>query len=743
MELEIKLSLKDDDSQAVERVKKAVKKKTASKETIEQAWERVLSLAGNTEADLQKLYAVKRAFEEGKVGRDSDKRFSKAEALRMWQQLQEIERDEKLEKLVAETPDNYILVQTEKQLNKLVQDLKNEPIIAVDTETTGLDVYNDEIVGISLTLPNADYHVYIPVAHTTGKQLKRDVVLKALEPTLTSPFIGKVLHNAKFDIHMFIRHGLRMRGLAHDTQIAMAILNENETSFALKNLATKYGKHFGFKDESYTFEELFGKNAKFADVPLDVALVYAAKDTHLTYKLYSWQLEHLKKRDRLLELYQKLENPLIEVCIDMEQNGFLIDLEFAKEYGTELQEEIVQIEKKLKHFFGDINFNSPSQLQEVLYDVLELPDISKNRSTDKATLKKLKNHHKGIDFLLQYRDLTKLLGTYIEALPSQIKKDGRIHGSFNQVSTVTGRFSSNNPNLQNLPPKARKLIIAPEGKLILGIDFSQIEPRVLAHMSNDKKLQEPYLKGQDLYSTLASQVFNVPLEECVDGSKYRKMMKVGLLAVMYGTSMFTLAEQLGITVEEAHKFIQDFFKTYPDVHQFINDTHQYVKDNEFVETLYGRKRRFPTHTRNAREYDALVRKMCSILGTNELPLNFWEYKELPYDTKRSFQKIKGEVERVRRMAVNARIQGTAADIMKRALLNIHAHVKPKGWEVIGTVHDEALMLVDSSITLKEIEEIEACMIRSAELDVPLKVDTEIMTRWGEGYKKGEWFQLVA
>ncbi|MCW2279282.1 DNA polymerase [Heliophilum fasciatum] len=686
---------------------------------------------------------MKKAIEAGEIGTglDSNKTLTKTKALEIYRGLMNQRKTGILREMVEKTPTNYRLIQTVPQLRRLVEDLERETFVALDTETTGLNVYQDEIVGLSLSLPVADYHVYIPVAHKAGKQLDRDLVLEALRPMLTNPDLGKVLHNAKFDIHMLIRHGVRMKGLLHDTRIAMALLNENETSYALKNLATKYGKYFGFQEESHTFDELFGKT-RFDDVALDVALVYAAKDTHLTLEFYKWQKEHLQKRDKLLQLHRDIENVLVDVCVDMEQTGLLIDREFAAEYGDELRAEIVAAEAKLKKAFGDINFNSPSQLAKVFYDDLKLPDNNK-RSTDVKTLKALQGEHDGIKTLLEYRGLTKLLGTYVDALPEKIQTDGRLHGSFNQVQTVTGRFSSNDPNLQNLPPKARKLVIAPKGMLILGSDFSQIEPRILAHLSGDEHFREPYLLGQDLYSTLASRVFKVPIEECRDGSIYRKKMKIGLLAVMYGTSMFTLSQQLGISIEEAQEFIRDFFTSYPGVHKFILSVHESVKKDEFVETIDGRKRRFSGHREQAKAYDALARKICSITGTAEVPANFWKIKEIPRALKEAYQKVKGPVESVRRQSVNAIIQGTAADVMKKALLQVHAYCKSKGWELFATVHDEALMLVSDQITPAEVREIENCMLSAVDLNVPMKVDTELMKRWGEGIKKSEWFNQAA
>ncbi|BAF60339.1 DNA polymerase I - 3'-5' exonuclease and polymerase domains [Pelotomaculum thermopropionicum SI] len=726
---------------AAERVKEAQGKKARVKAATswEDRWKQIFGMSKfKSGLDRQRAERVKAAVENGVLGMDvPPEKITGKLVSEKFRELELAEKNEKIAKLLKSKPDNYRLIQTEDQFKALLADLRHEPAFAFDTETTGVDVYQDVIVGVSLTLPRAGYHVYIPVAHNNaGPQLRRSYVLNGLKRYLTDPTVGKVLHNAKFDIHMLLRHGMRMRGLAHDTMIAMKILNENEPSVALKNLATRYGKFFGFDGESHTFEDLFGK-ACFADVPLDMALIYAAKDTHLTWELYKWQMEHLTKREDLLKLYRELENPLVDICVEMEQTGFAVDTAFAQEYGEELKGELAEVEKTLVAHFGEINFNSPAQLAEVLYDRLGLPQ-GKERSTDVKTLKGLKGRHPGIEPLLKYRELTKLLGTYVEALPHQLKADGRIHGSFNQVATVTGRFASREPNLQNLPPRARRLIVAPKGWLLLGIDFSQIEPRILAHMSGDPHFREPYLKGEDLYSTLAARVFKVPLSECGDGSKYRKMMKIGLLAVMYGTSMFTLSEQLGISVEEAHRFIEGFYDEYPDVYAFIKDTWEFVKKNEYVATLYGRKRRFPGHREQAIVYDQLAAKICKALGTERVPLDFWSNKGIPKDLKRKFGAVKGEVERVRRMAVNARIQGTAADIMKRALLNLYEYTRARGWKINGTVHDEALLLVRDTITLAEVEELEACMVRAAELEVPVKVDTEIMARWGDGVKKGEY-----
>lgn len=756
MELTLDLQLEiEENKRAKQAVKKAQKKKEQAK--YEPTWDEVWNTGWTshtgarkqgilqskvTDTDRQRLLEVKEAIEKGELGRhvETMQKFTKAHALRLYQELKESRRESIMQKMRESLPKNYFLVQKGEQLAELCELLKQEEVIALDTETTGLDVYTDVIVGLSISLQKADKHYYIPVAHDEGEQMTRDYVLNRLRKYLTDPNLGKVLHNAKFDIHMFIRHGVRLRGVIHDTRIGMRILNENEPSYSLKPLSTKYGRFFGFQDESLTFEELFGKDFKFNTLRADdlVATYYASKDTHLTLKLYEWQMEHLRKRPELLELYRSIENPIIDVSVDMEQAGFLIDQEFAKVYAVELRNELKQTELKLKEIFGDINFNSPAQLKPAL----EVHTGEELDSTDKNTLKELAEEFPDVAELLKFRDLTKLLGTYIEKLPEIVKVDGRLHGQFNQVATQTGRFASSEPNLQNLPPKARKLIVAPKGKVIIGIDFSQIEPRVLSHISKDLKLREPYLTGQDLYSTLASRTFKVPIVECGDGSKYRKMMKTGLLACMYGTSMKTLAIQLGISVDEAQRFIDDFYEAYPDVKRWIREIHLQVMNEEFVTSMFGRKRRFPNHRNDALIYEAKAKEICQRLGVDEVPHEFWDkkYKSLlPYDLKKAFQKVKGRVERVRRQAVNFMIQGTSAEIMKLAMLAVHRYCNPRGWELIGTIHDEILFLVDDTITLQEVEELESLMMNCVKLEIPLKVDTELMHRWGEGVKKSEWF----
>ncbi|WP_240511913.1 DNA polymerase [Paludifilum halophilum] len=711
-----------------QRIAAVQEKKKAAQETLEEAWVRIFS-SKVTNKDRERLDEVKEAMDRGELERDPAdmytkkgalKKFSKAEALRLWRKLMDSQREQKLKELVENTPDSYRLITMAEEFGLFLSRMKQEPVIALDTETTGLDVYEDVIVGISVTLPNRGEHVYIPVDHTgpasdqndnqkrvrIENQLERDYVLESLRPFLESEHVGKVLHNAVYDAHMFKRHGIELRGIMWDTQSAMHLLNENEPSYRLKDLATKY-----LGEPSDTFDTLF--KGRFDTVPLDVALAYAAKDTDITYRMYQFQREHLGKLPRLLSYYEKIEVPLIEVVIEMERAGFVIDTDFASEFGEQLSKEIKEAEAELEKHLGPINLNSPAQLSEALFGKLKLHRKlpvreQKKPSTDKKTLKKLASEHPAPKLLLEYRDKVKLYGTYVETLPKQIKTDGRVHGSFLPASTVTGRFSSRSPNLQNQPKRARKLFVAPEGQLILGADFSAQEPRLLAHFTEEEDLIQAYEEGRDLYSYLASEVFRIPIEECGDGSKYRKMMKMGLLATMYGTGSKTLAEQLGISAQEAEDFIAEFYKKYPKVAAWIEGNKKECKERGYVEMLGGgRKRRLP---------------------------EIWSRDEW-------------QVYRAERQTTNAKIQGSAAIQTKIVMLALHKWAKQKRAEgrrfhILASIHDEVLLYVPRDITIEEVYAIEDIMVNTVKLKVPSATDIEISERWGESAKfdrvKGLW-----
>lgn len=709
--MEIKIKMKSPADEAAEkkqRSKAAQSRKQQATESMEDAWLRI-SQMNLTDSDKAKLREVHAAFEAGELGRDpadsvsktgAAKKFSKAEALRLWFVLNERNRAQKIQDMIDNIPDNYELIQTKEHLADFLRDLMKEPISAIDTETTGLDVYDDQIVGISLTCPLADRHCYIPIGHETDEpQLELDFVLWRMKDYLLSRDHRKVLHNAKFDIHMLIRHGVRMRGLYWDTQVAHSLLNENEVSNRLKDLATSY-----LGEPSDTYGTLFGKIGFHQVSCMKTALAYAAKDTHITYKLHLFQLYHMNRLgDGLVELYAEVENPLIDVVVDMEREGFVMDLENAKIFGAELSEQIADLEAQLITHFGEgVNFNSPAQLSAIVFDELRLDrhlPSGMKKSTDKKVMKILAEHHEGIAVLLEFKKLSKLYGTYIDTLPKKIKSDpafpekgARLHGAFNQDKTATGRFSSSDPNLQNQPANARKIFKAPSGKILLSGDFSQQEPRLLTHFSQEPLLLEAYRSGRDLYTYAAAELWGMPVEECGDGSKWRKMMKTGILAVMYGTGAKTLGSQLDIPQKEAQEFIDAFYAKYTYVKKWVEDSLKYARKHGYARMLNGRKRRVPD-----------------------------------INSKDKWRRLRAE-----RQALNSIIQGSAAIMTKIAMIKVDELCKRKGWQLVLTVHDEIGAYAPDTITPEDVAEFENCMLTAIEISVPSKSDLEAARIWGGG-----------
>lgn len=766
MQLNLNLNLENEkEKQAEIRVKEAKKKKALAKyePTWDEVWvtgytthtgsiKRGIFQTKITDTDKQRLLAVKEAIESGELtsGVDSLSKFTKTKALALWSILKEIRRESIIKQMVAEKPENYILVNTKESFMDILCKLASEKIIAVDTETTGVEVFGkDVIVGISLTLPEADVHCYIPVRHNRetveGEQLPPWYIFQELKCHLECKHLKKVMHNSKFDVHMLRKEGIEVQGLWCDTMVAMHLLNENEPSFALKNLATKYGRYFGFEDKSMTYEELFGKGG-FENTPLDIGTVYACKDTHLTYKFYTWIMQQFDRLPQLKELYFNIELPITNICISMEKEGFLIDLNFAEEYKKELVEEIAVLDRNIKEGFGDINVNSNQQLQRVIYEEWGVPDEHKG-SVDASTLKNILQKHgeieqvKYIKDLLKYRELNKLLTTYIEPLPNKISTDGRLHGSFNQSATVTGRFASNNPNLQNLPYPARAMFIAPKDKIIIGSDYSQIEPRFLSHISQDKDFMSAYIEGRDLYSEIASKTFKQPIEECGDGSVWRKKAKVVLLGTMYGISSLSLAEQFNLSKEEAEQIYTDFYDSYPTMKQWFESTNAHADEFGFVQTAMGRKRRFLGHTEVAKKFKVIHGKVARKLKKEKF--NIWEEyrnKKVTYSEAKAYQEVAGEYNRVARQSINAVIQGSSADIMKKAMVDIYNHLKTKGddWKILGTIHDEVLIEIPATATPEEILEIAEIQRKAVPLSVPMKCDVEVSAVWGKGVSFQEW-----
>src|SRR5699024_10912319 len=421
-----------------ESLTNAVNAKLLHKETFDEAWARILAMK-NSDADTRRLYEVKKAMEDGHITRESEntsKRFSKAEALRMWRILEDKRAEDRLRKMVEETPDNYVLITDELSFELMLSELLSEELIVFDVESTGVDVWEDYLISHVLTATSTDTHYYIPIAHDDEReQLEPRYVNAKLKPLYEDEDIDKIAHNAKFDYQMLRQIGITVKGRLYDTQEAMKLLNENESTYALKPLVSKY-----LRIESYGYADLFGKGTGFNEVDLDTALAYAAKDGDITYKLYKFQRHHLAKHGNILDYVERVEMPLLPIESDVEMGGYIIDREFGEEYGEELRKEAEASRKIVMRNVGDINLNSQKQLKEAIENHIGRAIENTNAN---QTLKPLAKEFPVIDELLKYREKSKLLSTYIDALPNLIREEtGRLHTVFNQNGAKTGRFSS-------------------------------------------------------------------------------------------------------------------------------------------------------------------------------------------------------------------------------------------------------------------------------------------------------------
>ena len=696
MNRDVKLSLNIRNPSQVnnDSLAKASSKKKANMETLDEAWERIMAMK-NSDTDNARIAEVRRAYNAGTIGRDSpDKRFSKAEALRMWRKLDEIKQAERLHKMVEDMPDTYWLITDKERLDEFMTLVNDESEIVFDVETTGTDVYSDYIVGHVISAVKADIHAYIPTKHDEGDQLNSDYINEVLRPLYEDESVGKIAHNAKFDINMLANEGITLKGLTWDTLEAMKLLNENEPTYALKPLVSKY-----LNDPSATYGELFGKRG-FNEIPLDEATAYAAKDGDVTLRLRDFQRHHLSKMPKVLAYYENVEVPLIPIIAEMEREGYVIDREFAKEYGDELRKEADEYGRKVFAALGDINLNSPVQLKQAIEKYIGKPIENTDAN---QTLKPLSKEYPVIADLLKYREINKLLTTYIDALPTLIKEStGRLHTNFNQNGAKTGRFSSSGGvNLQNQPSEARKMFIAPNGYYIVNADFSAQEVRIIASESGEDVLLRAFAEGKDAYASLASEFFNKPYDECYklpDGSdtEERKRMKVVLLMSMYGASKYGLAQALDITPDEATIFLRDFFDKYRKIDTFIKETQAYANRNGYV--WIGdkqRKRRLPEAKGDMRRYDP----------------------------KRN---------RAMRQGPNARIQGLAAIQTKVTMLNIDKVAKERGWKLFFTIHDEIGVLIPTDAPIDDYYELQRIMTESHLLDgVDNGSDIEVQRRWSD------------
>lgn len=618
--------------------------------------------------------------------------------------LEELEFKSILAELKLEQPEKktpvYEAILTEEAFLELVEKLKTTEEFALDLETTSEDPLSADIVGIAVAFE--PYHgYYIPVGHSyrnAPRQLPLDYVLAHLQPLLAQEKPRKIGQNLKYDLQVLLNYGIEVRGVAFDSMIAHWLLKPDAPSHSLETIAKE---ELGVQVQTYKELLALGGERGIREVPVERAARYSGEDAEMVVRLRSPLTRKLKEAE-LLRLFAELEMPLIEVLLWMERRGVLLDVDELRAQGKELE---ILLEKTREELFalagGPFNPNSTPQVREILYERLKLPVLEKTKtgpSTDAQVLRDLAQYHEFPAKLIAYRELEKLRNTYIEKLPKYVHpKTGRVHTSFNQTGTATGRLSSSEPNLQNIPTRTevgvdiRRAFVAPPGKVLLGADYSQIELRVLAHMSEDEALIEAFQRGEDLHRRTASVLFGVP-PEAVD-PRMRAIAKRVNFGIIYGITPYGLSRDLGIPQEEAKALIERFFQAYPKVAEFLERLVEEAKTTGYAKTLLGRKRPLPG-LRNP------------------------ERRGIGQD---------------RRNAVNTPIQGTAADLMKLAMLRIHRAWKEGALpaEMILQIHDELVFEVEEGEAERAGGLIRDLMEGVYELRVPLKVDVKIGRNWSE------------
>ena len=600
---------------------------------------------------------------------------------------------------------NYHTIRTKNELDELIEVMKKAPYISFDTETTSLDYMNAELVGVSIALkPNEAF--YIPINHNyegVEKQLEEHFVLEALKPFLESDEIPKIGHNLKYDRHILQNLGIDLKGKLLDTMLFSYVNNSTITRHNLDAVSKRY---LNINPTSY--EDVAGKGAKqipFSEVSIEVASEYASEDADISLKLYEHIEPLVQKETKLAKLYSEIEGPLIYTLGDIERNGVLIDSEKLNEQSKELEAKILKLEKKVQKSAGeDFNLGSPKQLQEILYEKLGLPVIKKTPkgqpSTAESVLQELSLDFPIVQEILSYRAISKLKSTYTDKLPKMVNSNtGRVHTSYHQAVTATGRLSSSDPNLQNIPIRSeegrriREAFIAPEGYKILAADYSQIELRIMAHLSKDKGLMDAFAKGQDIHQATAAEIFDANIEDVT--ANQRRSAKAINFGLIYGMSAFGLSKQLQITRAEAQNYIEQYFDRYPQVKNYMDETKLSAKKMGYVETVFGR-----------RLY------LADIESSN--------YQRRQY---------------AERSAINAPMQGTAADLIKIAMIHLHQKIKEESFDakIIMQVHDELVIEVKENQSDELSELTTSIMSEISKLDVDLKVDADIGNNWDEAH----------
>jgi len=594
------------------------------------------------------------------------------------------------------------IVTTDQQFTRWLHAIETCLLLCIDTETTSLDAIKAEIVGISLAI-DADHPAYIPLLHTDGTpQLNREMVLAKLKPLLENPQIKKVGQNLKYDYTVFKNHDITLNGIEYDTMLESYLLNSASGRHDMDTLALQYLQH-----KTITYADVAGTGAKqirFDQVPVVQAAAYAAEDAEVTLKLH--QTLYPMMAEPLQRILHDIEVPLLSVIAEIERHGVLIDTALLAQHGVRLKAEILRLEQQAIAMAGkSFNLNSPKQLQTILYEEKKLPILSKTPtgqpSTAESVLQELALDYELPAIILNYRSLSKLVSTYIDALPKRVNATTqRVHTSYNQAVTATGRLSSSEPNLQNIPVRTeegrliRKAFIAPPQHLILTADYSQIELRIMAHLSQDKALLHAFAQGWDIHAATASEIFNVSLESVT--SEQRRRSKAVNFGLIYGMSAFGLAKQLQVERHDAQRYIDRYFERYPGVLAYMDRTRKQAHDQGYVETLFGRRLYLP----EINAQNMMRRKAAE------------------------------------RTAINAPLQGTAADIIKKAMLAVAAWQNQSSTPaatMIMQVHDELVFEVQAHAIESVKTEVRRLMEHTVTLSVPLLVSIGVGHNWDEAH----------
>ncbi|UPR28526.1 DNA polymerase I [Vibrio crassostreae] len=601
---------------------------------------------------------------------------------------------------------NYETILDEASFNVWLEKLKAAEVFAFDTETDSLDYMVANLVGLSFATEEG-VAAYVPVAHDyldAPQQLDRDWVLEQLKPILEDDAQAKVGQNLKYDMSVLARYGIEMKGIKHDTMLASYVFNSVGGKHDMDSLALRFLQH-----SCISFEQIAGKGKKqltFNQIELGEASPYAAEDADVTLRLHNRLMENIEQDEKLKAIYEEIEVPLIPVMSRIERTGVFIDDMLLGAQSQEIAVRLDELEQKAYEIAEqEFNMNSPKQLQAILFEKMGLPVIKKTPSgapsTNEEVLQELALDYPLPKLIIEYRGLAKLKSTYTDKLPKMINAEtGRVHTSYHQAVTATGRLSSTDPNLQNIPirneegRRIRQAFVAQHGWKILAVDYSQIELRIMAHLSGDKALLEAFQQGKDIHAATAAEIIGVDIESVT--TEQRRRAKAVNFGLIYGMSAFGLAKQLGIPRGEAQHYMDTYFERYPGVMQYMEDTRSAASEQGFVETIYGRRLHLP----EIQSRNGMRRKAAE------------------------------------RAAINAPMQGTAADIIKKAMLLVDEWIQAEGdgrVKLLMQVHDELVFEVEES-SLAEIEsKVQELMESAAELEVPLVAEAGHGDNWDQAH----------